>query len=54
MSSTESCDDGVKKKMSDAERTELMKKMDKDLEEHFAMLDIPQKNGKLPPNVIFL
>eukprot|EP00092_Neocalanus_flemingeri_P038879 GFUD01042327.1.p1 GENE.GFUD01042327.1~~GFUD01042327.1.p1 ORF type:complete len:397 (+),score=144.01 GFUD01042327.1:95-1285(+) len=32
-------DPGAKQKMSDPERTELMKKMDKDLEEHFAMLE---------------
>ena len=28
-----------KQKISDADRTEMMKKMDKELEEHFAMLE---------------
>ena len=32
-------DPGGEQKVSDAERTEMMKKMDKDLEEHFAMLE---------------
>ena len=32
-------DTGGEQKGSDAERTEMMKKMDKDLEEHFAMLE---------------
>ena len=39
MNDTENSDHGAKKQMSDVERTELMKKMDNDLEEHFAMLE---------------
>jgi len=35
----ESSGSGAQPKVSDAERTELMKKMDKDLEEHFSMLE---------------
>jgi len=39
MAGNEVSDTGGKLKISDFERTELMKKMDKDLEEHFAMLE---------------
>jgi len=39
MSAKEMSDTGGRQKISDAERTEMMKKMDRELEEHFAMLE---------------